>query len=51
MADKVPNDIKPIGKAILMHYTSAFEGYFGFYLRDRTPTDLKSAKEIAYLIE
>jgi hypothetical protein len=46
-----PNKLKPSDGAILLHYTNAFEGQFGFVSRDKSPTTLEMEKEHASKIE
>jgi len=46
-----PNKLKPSDGTILLHYINAFEGQFGFLLRDKSPTNLEMAKECASKIE
>jgi hypothetical protein len=51
LLDKIPQDIKPKNKAIPLYYTNAFEGPFGFYLRDKSPSTLKAAQDTASRLE
>ena len=49
--DKIPKDFKPKDLVILLYYTNAFKGPFGFQLRDKAPTTFKNAQETAKQME
>jgi hypothetical protein len=38
---QIPDDISPKDGVILLQYTNAFEGQFGFMLRDKAPKTLE----------
>jgi len=40
---KIPVDVRPRDKAILIHYSNAFDGQFGFLLREKNPISLADA--------
>jgi len=42
---KIDVDLKPTEKAITLHYTNAFEGHFGFLLREKNPISLLDAQD------
>lgn len=48
---QIPNDIFPKDGVVLLQYTNAFEGKFGFMLRDKSPKTLVEAQEYADEIE
>jgi HSP90 family molecular chaperone len=41
-----PPNLKPNDDTILLHYTNAFEGKFGFLLRDKSPTTLERLRNM-----
>ena len=47
----LPRDIKPKYASILISYIEAFTGDLRYQLRDKEPTDLKTAQELAEKIE
>jgi hypothetical protein len=48
---QIPDDISPKDGVVLLQYTNAFEGKFGFMLRDKSPKTLVEAQEHAAKIE
>ena len=40
----VPNTIKHKYQALLIHYLNAFDGWLGYHLKEKNPTDLKHAQ-------
>ena len=51
MVADLPNEIKTKDSSILISYIKAFTGDLRYQLRDKEPTDLKNAKELAEKIE
>jgi hypothetical protein len=51
LVEQIPDDLKPRDGAILLQYTNAFDGKFGFMLRDKFPKTLEEAQEWAGKIE
>ena len=47
----LPNEINPKDASILISYIEAFTGDLRYQLRDKEPTDLKIAQELAEKIE
>ena len=47
----LPIDIKPKDSSILISYIESFTGDLRYQLRDKEPTDLKTARELAKKIE
>ena len=47
----IPKEIKPKDASILISYIKAFTGHLRYQLRDKEPTDLKIAQELAEKIE
>ena len=47
----LPRDIKPKSAFILISYIEAFTGDLRYQLRDKEPTDLKTAQELVEKIE
>ena len=47
----LPREIKPRDASILISYIKAFTGDLRYQLRDKEPTDLKTAQELAEKIE
>jgi len=45
LVKQIPNDLRPRDDAILLQYTNAFYGKFGFMLRDKFPENLEKEKE------
>ena len=43
----VPNTIRPKDQALLIHYLNAFDGWLGYHLKEKNPTDLKHAQDNA----
>ena len=48
---RLPREIKPRDASILIYYIEAFNGDLRYQLRDKEPTDLKTAQELAEKIE
>lgn len=48
---RIPDSIKPKDPAILVHYLNAYEGTFGFMLREKNPTNLKDSQGITRKME
>jgi hypothetical protein len=48
---QIPQDLRPIVAAVRLLYVNAFEGKFGFILRDKKPRTLVEAKEYNAKIE
>ena len=44
LVKEFPNNLKPGDDSILPHYTNAFDGKFGFMLRDKFPENLEREK-------
>lgn len=49
--EKIPDDVKPLEKAITLHYMDAFDATFTFMLKEKKPTNLKDAQEKARSME
>ena len=47
----LPNEIKPKDGSILIYYIEYFTGDLRYQLRDKEPTNLKNAQELAEKIE
>ena len=48
---KIPNDVKPSPLATTLHYLDTFNGTFGFMLKEKDPTILKQAQDMAKKME
>ena len=48
---ELPRDIKPKNASILISYIEAFTGDLRYQLRDKEPTNLKTAQKLAKKIE
>jgi hypothetical protein len=51
LVEQIPDDLKPRDGVILLQYTNAFDGQFGFMLIDKFLKNLKQAKEWVSKIE
>jgi hypothetical protein len=51
LLSKMPNDVKPSLLATTLHYLGAFDGTFGFMLKEKDPTSLKQAQDMAKKME
>jgi hypothetical protein len=51
LLQQIPDNISPKDDVVLLLYTNAFEGKFGFMLKDKSPKTLGEAQEQAAKIE
>ena len=51
LISKISGDLKPPKRGIVMHYTNAFFGQFGFTLKDKSPQTLQEAQDKARNID
>lgn len=42
--DKIHDEVNPLDASILLYYVNAFDGQFGFMLRDKAPASLDAAQ-------
>ena len=43
----VPDTIRPKDQALLIHYLNTFDGWLGYHLKEKNPTNLKIAQDNA----
>lgn len=51
MVKNIPPEVKPSPPAVTLHYLGAFDGTFGFMLKEKNPKSLKDAQDMATRME